>query len=234
MYTNGYPSRRKDIANIKQKLRKQYESGNRNREEALNLLAACLGNEGETAPDFAYRISELVRLAYPEFSDAYRNLHEKDVFVRGLHPEMQIKLKALETFSTMDMTRLLEHTVRLEVAGVKTFSKKYKEYMNTVDECSTSDISKNKTSSEMLNRLNGLEVAMAKLTATDKYPSNQSFQPPALNTRRNTPFGNVGGNRKCWNCGDKSHFVRRCPNRFCQSCGKQGHDAWNKECHNNR
>ena len=51
---------RKDIARIKLELRKQYESGNRNREDTLYLL---------------------VRLAYLDFADAHRNIHEKDVFV---------------------------------------------------------------------------------------------------------------------------------------------------------
>ena len=112
-------------------------------------------------------------MAYPDFAGAHRNVHEKDVFIRGVHPEMQIKLKALETFSSMDMKNILEHRVRLEVAGVKFLSKKYKEYMNIFTERSTGEVQTNITTSEMLTRLDGLEEAIAKLTATDKYPSNQ-------------------------------------------------------------
>jgi hypothetical protein len=26
--------------------------------------------------------------------------------------------------------------------------------------------------------------------------------------------------------------VRRCPQRFCQACGKSGHDSWMTECPN--
>ena len=60
VYLQLSTNNRKDIARIKLELCKQYESGNRNREDTLYLLASYQRNEVETAPDFAYRISELV------------------------------------------------------------------------------------------------------------------------------------------------------------------------------
>ena len=35
---------------------------------------------------------------------------------------------------------------------------------------------------------------------------------------------------KCRNCHNTQHLVRRCPPRFCQSCGERGYDWWDKSC----
>ena len=43
-----------------------------------------------------------------------------------------------------------------------------------------------------------------------RIPSNRTFQ----NTKDKTP-------RKCRKCGNTSHLVRRCPNRYCASCGNK-------------
>ena len=67
---------KKEFTKLKDELLKQFQTGNRNREEALSLLGACQRNEGESAQDFAYRISRLVRIS----SDAQRQVHEKTVF----------------------------------------------------------------------------------------------------------------------------------------------------------
>ena len=127
---------KKDFTKLKDELLKQFQTGNRDREEALSLLGACQRNEGESAQDFAYRISRLVRLAYSSFSDAQRQVHEKDYFVKGVHPDMQVHLKSLENDATSDMKTLLDHVVRLEVAGVNSFRRKLTEEMNTVRESS--------------------------------------------------------------------------------------------------
>ena len=43
-----------------------------------------------------------------------------------------------------------------------------------------------------------------------------------------------GGGRqqslKCRVCDSTDHLFRKCPNRFCQSCGNKGHDGWQREC----
>ena len=49
---------KKDIEKIKGELRKQYETGNRDCEEALSLLMSCHRKEEESAEDFAYRIKK--------------------------------------------------------------------------------------------------------------------------------------------------------------------------------
>ena len=94
---------KKNIETIKTELRKQCETGNRDWEEALSLLHSCHRNENESAEDYAYRIKRLVRLDYPTFADANQQVHEKDVFLHGLHPEMQVKLKGLSNVDTIDM-----------------------------------------------------------------------------------------------------------------------------------
>ena len=206
---------RKDVEKIKAELKKQYEVGNSDREEALKLLTAAQRKHDETAKDFSYRIGELVKLAYPTFSAESKLVHEKDTFVRGLHPEMQMKIKTLENFATLDMKGILEHTVRLEVAGVKSVSKPIKEEVNNVDSIASG--SENK----LLSRLDGLEEAIAKISVGS---NSNPFRGRYRNSRP------PKGGRKCWNCGDSSHVLRQCPERFCAACGERGHDAGDKKC----
>ena len=49
---------KKDAAKIKAELKKQYELGNRDREEALQLLSSAQRKHEETAQDFNFRIGE--------------------------------------------------------------------------------------------------------------------------------------------------------------------------------
>ena len=207
---------RKDIEKIKTELKKQYELGNRDREEALLLLSAAERKEEETAKDYAFRISQLVKLAYPTFSAANMEVHEKDAFVRGHHPDMQMKLKTLENFSTIDMKGILDNTVRLEVAGVRAVSKKFKEDINTVSEDAPVG------NRELYERLDGLEEAIAKLSVTSSAASSWS--------KRRRPQGPSASPKKCRNCDETGHIVRQCPKRFCQSCGKPRHDSWDRGC----
>ena len=214
---------RKDINKIKTELKKQYQVGNRDREEALHLLSSCQRKEEETAQDFAFRITELVKLAYPTFSAVNKQVHEKDAFVKGLHPDMQMKIKTLADFADLDMKGLLDNTVRLEVAGVKSASKKYKEEINVVGDV-VSNIGSTEGERKLHERLDGLEEAIAQLTVASN-SSSARRRDDSVNRR------SVGKSvRKCWICDDKSHLARLCPKRFCQSCGQKGHDAWNKLC----
>ena len=231
---------RKDIKKIQDELRKQYEVGNRNREEALHLLTAAQRKEDETAKDFAFRVTDLVKLAYPSFHIANRQIHEKDVFVRGQHPDMQMKLKTLENFDTLTIKQILDNTVRLEVAGVKSVTKKYRDDVNSVDDLTCDDVVPDNEGT-LLKRLDGLEDAIAKLTAVTN--TSDVSVVTSTPTKRRYEKGYVHKKpwedrrpkveRKCWNCGDKTHLIRQCTNRYCQSCGQKGHDAWNKTCPKN-
>ena len=204
-------------------LRNQYEVGNRDREEALQLLAAAQRKEEETAKDFTFRINALVKLAYPTFDDASKAIHEKDAFIRGLHPDMQMKLKTLTYFATLTMPAILDHTVRLEVAGVKSVSKKLKEEMNSIDEQSAPATGACCSSGEqkLLDRLTSLEQSIAKMNVVDTRGGASS----------SPQKGKQGKNKKpCLNCSDSSHLVKQCPKRFCAACGGTGHDWWSKTC----
>ena len=208
---------RKDIEKIKTELKKQYEVGNCDREEALQLLSAAQRKQDETAKDFAYRIEQLVKLAYPTFTDANKLVHQKDAFVRGVHPDMQMKLKTLENFADLDMKGILDHTVRLEVAGVKSVPKTIKEEVSSV-EC----VDQLEVASGTDERLMALEEAVAKISIGSSAPRGRK--------RRGGSNGNRSNRKSCWNCGDTSHLLHQCPKRFCPACGQQGHDVMDKRC----
>ena len=58
---------RKDASKITAELLKEFECGKRNREEALSELSKRKREIGESTQNFAYKILELVKLAYPKF-----------------------------------------------------------------------------------------------------------------------------------------------------------------------
>ena len=210
---------RKDVEKVKAELKKHYEVGNRDREEALQLLSSVQYKHDETAKDFAFRIGELVKLAYPTFNAASQQLHVKDAFVRGLHPDMQMKVKTLENFATLDMNAVLDNTVRLEVAGVKSSSKTIKEEVSVVED-EGRPIAMSDAESQLLSRMEGLEEAVSKISMA----SNSARRGNQNSYRDSMP------RKKCWNCNGTDHVLRRCPKRFCPACGKQGHDPRDKIC----
>ena len=217
---------RKDIKKIQTELRTQYEVGNADREQALSLLGAIQRKEDETAKDFGYRVTALVKLAYPKFDNASKQVHEKDAFVKGCHPDMQMKLKTLENFADLDMKAIIENTVRLEVAGVKAVMKGFKAEMNSIDEqgaCGSTSVGRDHL---LLERLGNIEETIAKLSVTQNVPSGSGKPSP-----KTSP--STGKAKKCFKCQSTSHVVKKCPERFCQACGQKGHDWWMKSCPNN-
>ena len=110
---------RKKADKIKEELLKEFEKGQLNREEAIFELSNRPRKQGESPHTYAYKLIELVKLAYPTFNDETRATLAKEYFVRGLHPQMQIALKSMEKFATNDIQALAEETTRLQLAGVK-------------------------------------------------------------------------------------------------------------------
>ena len=212
------------LKKIKTELKKQYQTVKKDREEALSQLSSRLRKDGETLQDFAFYISELVGLAYPSFAVADREIHEKDYFIRGLHPEIQLRLRTLENFSTLSMKDLLENTIQLEIAGVKSTLVKIKTEVNEVrDGC---PIAK----SNIEERLEDLEGVVATLNDTKlRSRGRRNNRGGGSQSREDRSKKRDKG---CWKCGNPSHFLRQCPERFCQSCGQTGHDAWSKSCNN--
>ena len=45
---------------------------------------------------------------------AHKHLTKKDYFVKGMHPDMQVALKSLPTFSTKSLTDVAKETMRLQ------------------------------------------------------------------------------------------------------------------------
>ena len=119
MYLRLDQDDRKNVNKLKDELLKEFERGRLNREEAVCTLWKQFREQGDSAHTYAYKIKELVNLAYPDLENAAQATLAKDQFVRGLHADMQIALKCMENFKDCDITALADHTVRLELAGIK-------------------------------------------------------------------------------------------------------------------
>ena len=112
---------KKSAEKIKLELLKEFERGNRDREEALSELNMRSRKKGEPAQTFSFKIGELVKLAYPSFNNATREVIIKDYFTKGLHKDMQLAVKSISNFSTADLKTLVDEVSRLELAGVNSF-----------------------------------------------------------------------------------------------------------------
>ena len=77
----------------------------------------------EPTQTFAYKLLDLVKLAYTDFNEGIRKTIAKDYFIKGVHPDMQIALKSLANFSSIDINALATETTRLGLAGINSFTK---------------------------------------------------------------------------------------------------------------
>ena len=233
---------------IRDELYQEFEHGNRDREEAIQKLASRQHLPTESVQTFAYKLTELVKLAYPEstaFTAATQNTIAKDYFVRGLHPAMQIALKCSPNFRTMDLKAATDETVRLELAGVKTYgsSRLTAAGINSVNfnRCFANE---NDTDTGFINSIADKVAERLQETGISTFSSSSDTLNSVSwsgNRGANRYRGNRGrrgrgrgrGNsnsRKCRGCESTNHIVRDCPQRFCQACGKQGHDQSNPSC----
>ena len=99
---------------IKEQLKKEFERGQLNREEAIHVLGSRQRKPEESPETFAFKLKELVKLAYASFTDAAQNTLAKDYFMHGIHPEMQVALKAETSFETNDIDAFAKETVWLQ------------------------------------------------------------------------------------------------------------------------
>ncbi len=104
---------------IKSELLKEFEKGKQDREEAIFELTNRKRKPEESAQTFAYKIIELVRLAYPSFDENSTKTIAKDYFIKGLHEKMQIALKSLPSFADAEINDLATETTRLQLAGIE-------------------------------------------------------------------------------------------------------------------
>ena len=107
---------KKSAEKIKEELLKEFQRGNRDREEALAELSARSRRKGEPAQTFAFKIAELVKLAYPTFSNATREVIAKDYFIKGLHSNMQLAVKSIENFATADIKKARRRGIQTGVS----------------------------------------------------------------------------------------------------------------------
>ena len=247
----------KDFTKIEEALLKEFHKGQLNREEAIHLLGERTQQAEESPQTFAYKVLELVRLAYPDFDDTVRFTIAKDYYLKGVHPDMQVALKSWTEFSSKDIHALATETVRLEMAGVKSFSKSSAASSSSICgvSCAGSDDDLvNAVADKIMDRLklnNSNDVSTTESGSgndgTNFVDSRQSsysrgnrgrarYRGSGGPRRRGyssapRPSNNRGG-RSCRACKSTDHFILDCPERFCQACGKRGHDQSSNQCPN--
>ena len=101
---------------IRDELLKEFDRGVVNREEAIHLLNTTSIRTSESCSAFSYRLKELVKLAYPDFTAPAMDKISKDYFVKSMSAEMQVALKSVQNYSTKALKETVEDTARL-VAG---------------------------------------------------------------------------------------------------------------------
>ena len=253
VYMRLTDANRKDFDQIKDELKKEFERGQLNREEALSILQSRIRGPKESAQTFAYKLSELVQLAYPTFSDPVRKTIAKDYYVKGVHPDMQVALKSRATFNDDDISTLATETVRLSLAGVKTYSKS----TTTSEACGSVEVAPMPMQLEgaptnVINAIADVVVSKLKESSLDSSESSAgrtAQQSDGINNAgvtysRGRAFsgrrgargrggrGNNNQSKKCRSCQSTEHLIKHCPTRFCQACGQRGHDQYDQQCPN--
>ena len=247
---------KKDYSKIEEALLKEFRKGQLNREEAIHILSDRKQQRDETPQTFAYKVVELVKLAYPSFADNVRLTIAKDYFLRGIHPDMQVALKSGTNFETSDVHALAVETVRLELAGVKSYSstKEMASSVNTVEESRPEgDDIVDAVANKVMEKLQLCTNFNTDGDGSSQSASGANFvgTPPYRgrgNSRRNRGRNRGDGQnrfsgqqrqqqqqqqqKRCRACKATGHLVRECPQRFCQSCGQRGHDGWSDQCPN--
>ena len=228
---------KKEVEKIQSELLKEFERGNQNREEALYALNLRRRKADESAHTYAYQLMELVKLAYPTFADDTIKTIAKDYYVKGLHPKMQVALKALSTFETANINDLATETTRLQLARIDSFANKKASECLSVDNPTVINaiaeqvIEKMKLTSmgapggEYGGDVDSGNAAFAIERSTNQRTRNyRNFSNRPRGTRNSQP------KRACRSCQSTDHLYRSCPTRFCQACGARGHDAWERSC----
>ena len=250
---------KKDFEKIKEQLKKEFERGQLNREEAIHVLSSRHRKPEESPETFAYKLKELVKLAYSTFPDGAQKTLAKDYFLRGIHPDMQVALKSEAAFETNNIDALAKETVRLELAGIKSFGTKCVPLneLNSVCEVSITDESVVESiANKVIEKLNISTInavsnsdraACASEHADQVCYASDGFQFRGRGNYFRSGRGRLNnrgrgrgrgqsqsqrGNWKCRGCGRGGHFVRACPERYCQACGNKGHDQNNEVCPN--
>ena len=180
-----------------------------------------------------------MKLAYPTFNNAAQKTLSKDYFMRGIHPDMQVALKAETTFETNDIDALATETVRLELAGIKSYGTKCARLNET---SSVNEVSMNEESvvesiaNKVLEKLNLNAVNLVhdpdRVGSAAEPPSDGAAGDGVFYTSSN-PYSRGGQNnfrssRGQWNNRGRGRARGQNQNqrggvRKCRGCGRGGH-----------
>ena len=232
---------KKDPEKIKTALLGSFDNAKKNREVALEELRHRRRLGEENPEVFAHKLLELCNYAYPKFTDDARKSLAKDHYVKGLGVELQKELRKTTDFEDKSLDDLVKLTTYFEIAdtNASTFSEPRREEIATLASCGSANAESRFES--RLDRLCTLMERSLNMGEEEEDPDDRmnyvasrgSARNPSNNFRRRN-FNRGGGGRqqprKCRACNGTDHLFRKCPKRYCQSCGKQGHDGWEKEC----
>ena len=144
----------------------------------------------------------------------------------------------------MELAAAMEETVRLELAGVTSMGKSRLSGagINSVEGAASasSDDFIDSVAEKVVEKLRGRdenEPETVNWVDGQRYRGNNRYwrgrgrggYRGACRGRGASPL-NSSSAKKCRNCNQTGHLVRQCPERYCQACGKQGHDQFNNIC----
>ena len=234
---------KKDPEKIKAALVEGFDDAKRNREVAFEELSHRKRLDGEKAEVYAHKILELLKYAYPKFTQNARNSLAKDYYVKGLQLDVQKELRKMSDFEDKTLSDLIKQTTYLEIAIANASATQPKK-----EEDDVSSVTTPRNSLEA--RLDKLTSLMERTLCVDEGGEQDGGNDETVNSvgnrgrgrgqqrRRGNPRRGRGGQqdggrqqpRHCRNCNKTDHMFRQCPDRFCQSCGNKGHDGWDREC----
>ena len=142
----------------------------------------------------------------------------------------------MSDFENKTLDELVEQTTYLEIAGAN--AEGIKSTSETIAEVSTMG-SRGSNIESKLDRLVDLmeqTLTCEEQTSGDQLnyagrgdrETNRRGRNWNQRTRNNARQG--GPQKKCRICNDSTHLFRKCPERFCQTCGGKGHDGWDRDC----
>ena len=215
---------KKDVEKIETELLKEFERGRQDRDTAIFELNNRKRKPDESYQTFAFKIIELIKLAYPTFDDNTRKTIAKDYFIKGLHSKMQIALKALPHFEKASIDILTTEANRLQLAGIQSFTSDNNQHCMNVNNSLVDEIAE-----KVMEKMKGISIDVP--GAADGGNNATAFATfsgprPAQNWKRGGR-GSISARprwqkyrstqqqpRKCRNCQSSDHLVRDCPTRF--------------------
>ena len=237
---------RKNPDIITENLLREFKREQRNREEALEMLGTRSKSNEESPETFAYKVLELVQLAYASMAVNVQETIAKDYYVKGLSKEIQVALKSLPDFSTRSLTDLSTETSRLEIAGVGSSASVNVHAIEAVHQGDISDRNPDIVEdivTKVVDRLKAADISSSSEISEVQYVGQEGGSRSTSNRSNRYRRGRRSARQpresqqrqsslKCRSCQNTGHLFRNCPVRFCQACGNRGHDAWNNSCPN--